>query len=640
MERGGSSKHLYHCYHSCQILLFLVVLVSPPSSCLLFGGTNDVLVTCMKIPLPFSILHQRRSSSSFSSSSPRSYGWSIVPPATSASSASSSPVRLFSSSTSPPHHLHHKNIHPPMTTPSMIQEEQVPPATTTNTNNHHDAPEQVVVMPPPPPPANVPRRVVMAQFTSDVTACLNRLRNGGLVAIPTETVYGLAANVQNETALLSIFTAKERPYSDPLIVHVDRYETAVRDFWQASPSETSILHQLAMTFWPGPLTMVCTAQSTVSSLVTAGTGMVAVRHPNLASIDPHLSLLLTIPFAAPSANKFGHVSPTSAQHVMDDLQYEDVWILTTKYTSSSSSTSPSTSTSDTASGDNGNGNCCAIGVESTVVQVAAETVTILRPGHVTYEQLVTTLPSSVTVRYKSNSSSSSSTKSPPTERQQHDHQVDADNNNDDSPPQQQQHQEQAQPAHVAPGQLLQHYSPHIPSYLIPIIHHHSDNDDDNKNDASGAGGVRCVPDRRVLRHAVVLDMYGQLRPFQKECLAYCNLGDTAPEIARQLFASLRWAETQEDAQFVFFPQLLLEPTDSSLSSAMDNNSNISKPNHHRGDSIFAAVADRLHRAASGRVLTDMADLLPLLLVVEDEEAVVPSPPPATASLSSNSSVEK
>jgi L-threonylcarbamoyladenylate synthase len=520
-----------------------------------------------------------------------------------------------------------------MTTPSMlIQEDEVPSATTNNNNNHHDAPEQVVGMTqPPPPPANVPRRVVMAQFTSDVTACLTRLRNGGLVALPTETVYGLAADARNETALLSIFAAKERPYSDPLIVHVDHYETALRDFWQASISETNILHQLAMTFWPGPLTMVCTAQSTVSSLVTANTGMVAVRHPNLASIDPKLSLLLSIPFAAPSANKFGHVSPTSAQHVMDDLQYEDVWILTTNSTSSSSTSS---SDNDTASGNDGNGNCCAIGVESTVVQVTAETLTILRPGHVTYEQLVTALPSSVTVRYKSNSS-----KPPPA--QQHEHQVDADNDHDDSPQQQQQQQQEQQPAHVAPGQLLQHYSPHIPSYLIPDIHLYSDDNDQNNNNASGDAGGGCIPHPQVLRHAVVLDMYGRLRSYEKDCLAYRNLGDTAPDIARQLFASLRWAETQPNAQFVFFPQLSLEPPNSSLSSAMDNKTISSLKNHdqHRGDSILAAVADRLHRAASGRVLTDMADLLPLLLVEEEEEPVVPSPPPATAS-SSNSSVEK
>jgi L-threonylcarbamoyladenylate synthase len=500
----------------------------------------------------------------------------------------------------------------------LFQEEEVPPATTDNT-----------------------KKQVVAQFTSDVSACLDRLQNGGLVAVPTETVYGLAANVRNESALQSIFIAKERPHSDPLIVHVDGYETAIRDFWNANPVETIILHQLAKLFWPGPLTMVCTAHPTVSSLVTAGTGMVAVRHPNLISIDSKLLPLLSIPFAAPSANKFGHVSPTTAQHVMDDLQYEDVWILTTTTKSSSSSNN-----SDTAGG-NGNNGCCAIGVESTVVQVVEDTVSILRPGQVTYEQLVKALlPLSVTVRYNNNNSNKPLTEPLPLPTQQHHHPVDIAADDDDEDSTQQQQRQQQQPAHVSPGQLLQHYSPLIPSYLIPINHPNDNDDQNNKNDASGDS---CLPDLRVLRHAVVLDMYDHLRSYQKDCLAYRNLGGTAPEIARNLFASLRWAENQPDAQFVFFPQLLLLESPSSSSStpflslpsslSVDNNNhNITQLDHHRDDSILAAVADRLHRAASGRVLTNMADLLPLLLLpvsVEEEvhqEAVLVAPPlPATAS---------
>ena len=182
------------------------------------------------------------------------------------------------------------------------------------------------------------------------------LRSGGLVAFPTETVYGLGADATNAEAVARVFAAKGRPATNPLIVHVADAGTA-RRFAAHWPAEAS---QLAERFWPGPLTLVVPKSPRIVSAVSAGLGTVGLRVP-----DHPLALQLLQefggPVAAPSANRSNRVSPTTAQHVRDELGDAVDLVL--------------------------DGGPCAVGIESTVLDLTASRPAILRPGGVSREQL-------------------------------------------------------------------------------------------------------------------------------------------------------------------------------------------------------------------------------------------------------------
>ncbi len=183
------------------------------------------------------------------------------------------------------------------------------------------------------------------------------LRAGHLVAFPTETVYGLGADATNGAAVASIFEAKGRPRFNPLIVHAPDARAAERYVVL-----NELAHKLASTFWPGPLTLVLPRKSgsAISDLVTAGLATVAIRVPD-HEIARALLLEAGVPVAAPSANRSGHVSPTTAAHVAADLDDKLALIL--------------------------DGGPTQHGLESTVVAIANGVVTILRPGAVTAEQI-------------------------------------------------------------------------------------------------------------------------------------------------------------------------------------------------------------------------------------------------------------
>ncbi|MFN8399808.1 MAG: L-threonylcarbamoyladenylate synthase [Anaerolineales bacterium] len=178
----------------------------------------------------------------------------------------------------------------------------------------------------------------------------------GLVAFPTETVYGLGANALDEEAVAKIFHAKGRPSNDPLIVHV----ATLDDVKLVAKEIPLIVEKLAAAFWPGPLTLVLPKQPHVPASVTAGLDSVAVRIP---SHPVALALIRAsgVPIAAPSANRFGHTSPTTAHHVMDDLNGRIDMIL--------------------------DGGATSVGVESTVLDVTREPAMILRPGGVAHEAI-------------------------------------------------------------------------------------------------------------------------------------------------------------------------------------------------------------------------------------------------------------
>ena len=191
---------------------------------------------------------------------------------------------------------------------------------------------------------------------TDIKKAAEFLRRGELVAIPTETVYGLAGNALDEAAVLNIFKTKQRPSFDPLIVHVGK-SASVENFVTSIPSKASALMQH---FWPGPLTILLEKKDNISPLVTSGLDTVALRMPRHPLT---LELLNSIPFplAAPSANPFGYVSPVTAQHVRDQLDGKIAYIL--------------------------DGGPCQVGVESTIVGFEKEECVVYRPGGISLEAL-------------------------------------------------------------------------------------------------------------------------------------------------------------------------------------------------------------------------------------------------------------
>lgn len=154
----------------------------------------------------------------------------------------------------------------------------------------------------------------MAEIGTDIEKAARLLKRGKLVAIPTETVYGLAANAFNEEAVLSIFEAKNRPHFDPLIVHSSSAEWVKQHVANFPPMAQTLMDE----FWPGPLTLVLPKKPVVPDVVTSGLDSVAVRVPQ-HPMTQDLIRLLDFPLAAPSANPFGYVSPTTARHVEDQL---------------------------------------------------------------------------------------------------------------------------------------------------------------------------------------------------------------------------------------------------------------------------------------------------------------------------------
>lgn len=157
---------------------------------------------------------------------------------------------------------------------------------------------------------------------TDIDLASDILIRGEVVAIPTETVYGLAANACNPDAVIKIFEAKNRPHFNPLIVHTKSWEAAM-NYTQEVPE---IAHRLAALFSPGPLTFLLPKRNNIPDLVTAGSNLVAIRIPNHPMA---LALLnqLDFPLAAPSANQFGYISPTSAAHVLQSLDGKINYIL-------------------------------------------------------------------------------------------------------------------------------------------------------------------------------------------------------------------------------------------------------------------------------------------------------------------------
>jgi L-threonylcarbamoyladenylate synthase len=200
---------------------------------------------------------------------------------------------------------------------------------------------------------------VKTVISTDRVAAVELLRKGDLVALPTETVYGLAAKALNPIAVAKIFEAKERPRFDPLIVHLPNREWLGR-IVDVPAGDRQLIGKLGNKFWPGPFTMVLPKREVVPDIVTAGLDTVAVRlsaHRVFAEIVGELDE----PLAAPSANRFGRVSSTTARHVLDELDGRIPLIFDAGPTEH--------------------------GIESTIVAIRDSKIAILRRGPITHEQL-------------------------------------------------------------------------------------------------------------------------------------------------------------------------------------------------------------------------------------------------------------
>ncbi|CAG9331023.1 unnamed protein product [Blepharisma stoltei] len=249
----------------------------------------------------------------------------------------------------------------------------------------------------------------MANLCNDLKVCAEHLQQGNLVAFPTETVYGLGANALNEEAVRKIFQAKRRPLNDPVIVHVNSIQEALNLIDENDQEILNTYQYLASQFWPGPLTIICKAGPLISPVLTANTGFVGIRSPR-HPLAQQLIATAGVPIAAPSANLFSHVSPTSAGHVMQDFHDSDFDIKVL------------------------DGGKCTFGIESTVAKLYREEdelkLLVLRKGGVSERNLSEALEGR-NVRVSS--------------RQNYlEHQTNSE----------------------APGQLIKHYSPNIDTYLV------------------------------------------------------------------------------------------------------------------------------------------------------------------------------
>ena len=199
-------------------------------------------------------------------------------------------------------------------------------------------------------------RIISAASAESIRLAAEVIRNGGLVAFPTETVYGLGCDALNPDAVARVFEAKQRPSFDPLIVHIAAQASLDGLVQTISPADRRLMER----FWPGPLTLILPKCAQVPDLVTAGLPTVAIRMP----AHPVAHALIResgVPIAAPSANPFGYVSPTCAQHVLDGLGDRVDLIL--------------------------DGGPCPIGLESTIVSMGGAWPELLRPGSITLAEI-------------------------------------------------------------------------------------------------------------------------------------------------------------------------------------------------------------------------------------------------------------
>lgn len=211
---------------------------------------------------------------------------------------------------------------------------------------------------------NTRTKILNADNQNDILEAVSMIKNGQVVAVPTETVYGLAADARNIDAVKKIFTIKNRPANHPLIVHIYSFEQLAEWAKDIPPITTTIANH----FWPGPLTLLLKKNDSVSDVITGGLKTIAIRVPQNRALLKMLHLLNT-GLAAPSANPYKRISPTTAQHVLSGLSGKIEGVL--------------------------DGGLCQLGVESTILDVTENKLRILRPGPITKRMIENVVKESI-----------------------------------------------------------------------------------------------------------------------------------------------------------------------------------------------------------------------------------------------------
>ena len=209
----------------------------------------------------------------------------------------------------------------------------------------------------------------MSKISQDIDAAAAILRDGGLIGLPTETVYGLAADATNDTAIKKVFQAKGRPADHPVIVHIASMDHLT--YWAADISQNAL--RLAQQFWPGPLTLIFKRQPHVSDLITGGQETIGIRFPAHPMAKAVINALGN-GVVAPSANRFGRISPTCATDVIEELGDKVDLVL--------------------------EGGLCHIGIESTIIDCHSQTIRILRHGMLNANQINMTLASPLSTNHQ------------------------------------------------------------------------------------------------------------------------------------------------------------------------------------------------------------------------------------------------
>jgi tRNA threonylcarbamoyl adenosine modification protein (Sua5/YciO/YrdC/YwlC family) len=405
--------------------------------------------------------------------------------------------------------------------------------------------------------AEITQVAELIHHPQDIEKAAESLRGGGLVAFPTETVYGLGANALDEVAVRKIFEYKGRPLTDPLIVHVVSMEGAL-DLVELDEKEKDIFMMLGKRFWPGPLTLIAKAKPELPLCISAGTGFVGIRWPALP-LAQELLAAAGVPVAAPSANRFSHVSPTSAEHVLADLGHTPIMVMD--------------------AGERGQDHLCEVGIESTVAKLEydRQKLVLFRRGGVPERALADALQSSdcgkaisveVVQKMVGHSEKSAETDGAVEEKGG----------------------QEEETGECAPGQLITHYSPDITSFLMTA----SAADVEALSarlaqaGAEGAAPADALALKAAIRETVIVDFAGALSSVSSHAIAYRDLSvsGSMAEAAKSLFACLRWAEEVSGAMRV----LIVD-----FSETADDGTD--------------AVFDRAFRACSGkraRVVADQA----------------------------------
>lgn len=342
-----------------------------------------------------------------------------------------------------------------------------------------------------------PSRYWSAEDPDHINKCGKKLKNGYLVAFPTETVYGLGADALNTNAILNIFLTKKRPLTDPLIVHVSKIENASR-FHDLNQVEKDLFKALADKFMPGPLTVVGKARKDIPKELCANTGFVGVRFPK-HPVALKLIEASGTSIAAPSANLFGHVSPTMAEHVMYDFEHCGIDIL--------------------------NGGSTAFGIESSVIKFVTDLeseviyIEVLRLGSISLKML-----EDFALEYnKSLSSKNSSLEVYVVKATQ----IKEESENLEGP-----------------GQFLKHYSPNKNCYILRSLQHgkYSESSFENSLD---------------LKKGIVLDFGGSHKYLEEFVSNYKDLspnGDVR-EAMKNYYASLRELEVIVNCDYILIADL-------------------------------------------------------------------------------------